>query len=234
MRFLAENMTTLASGVAVLLAAGMAYRVRLPWLVTSYLVAQCLFAFLGWVALCRPEMYHSKAYLVMFTVLFFPLQLLTLSIGCDFRVEWRTALGLIVSTAMAVIFGSLRLYSAIAARGGDVDMDRVRMCLGWGATMICGGFLTVLALSDPLSTEMRYAVRSLAVFWLTLGAWMWAYANSQSQKWDKANVFVTPMIALVCFAWMCWSLRGPHAELATQQAQDEFAVSELEHLEASL
>jgi hypothetical protein len=198
-----RHFVTFLSLIAVVAATGVAVHRRLPWPVLAYLSAQSVFALVGWWVLQRSEV-TTRTYLLFFAT-FGAVLCAALLLSLSWPMSFWTGMPLILSLAAAVTFAAARIYRPMPSQ--------LSLSLVHGAILLFCGILTLLALSEKLSPELRYVAADLGVFWIVLGGFAWCHVVNPQVH---ANDFFPPMLAIAMFGWLAFQLWGMQGELSHQ------------------
>lgn len=190
----------LISFLAVASAAALSIRHQMPWPLTAYLVSQSLFALSGWWVLQIKTVRHRE-YLFFFVsyiaVLFFAV---VITVGLSIVSFYAAILPLVTGAFLVAVKWRLHVHPKYEHQS-------------WIAVaMIWCGILTLCALVDDYGPDLRPAIAACGAFWALSGSWGLAYA-ARNGAWEKQDVFVSPMLAIVCFGWLTWMWLGGQREL---------------------
>ena len=218
-----RHLTTLASVIALIAATGMSMRYygrQLPWLVTAYLAAQCLFTLIAWWGIQRDSL-DSVSYMRFFGVVFALVLVFAISFAVKIAFIHPRVLGI------WLLLGSLFQSSAFAAivslelaKTYRVVPAQLQMAVFQGFVLCFCGAVTLIALATNLHPEMRFAVTALGLFWTALGllAFCWALGIGRNRgMWLHLNNFLPAMMAVVAFGWLAFQLSNLQAEGSRQE-----------------
>lgn len=214
---------TFFSVVALLWCAAMIFRLpvrELPWVIPCYVVAQSLFALIGFWGLQRNAT-DSGWYWAMFLPAFGFVLLMAVLVAVKLVCAYPVGLGLIV------LFGSL--FSAVAACAvtyyqllkmfhTSVPVGSAVLCIQAGILCFCGS-ATLLTLAEPTSPALHSAAFALSLFWLATGSLLFAYLLGIQRTfgaWAELNLWLPPFLAILCFGWLAFSLWNLQGEVSRQ------------------
>lgn len=223
---------TFVSVIALVWAASAVLRCdRLPWLVPTYVIAQCLFALIGFLGLQRSVL-ESRGYLWFFGVAFGAVLLSAIAFTgwVAHRHDLHLGVWLVVggvlhaSAAGAIVYSEL--LKAYSAMHRPVP-DQFSMAVFQGAVLVFCGSVTLISLALQMSPELRVVTLALGSFWLATGILMGAFALGLTRNvrpWLMLNNWLPAMLALVAFAWMAFQLSKLQREVAHEALPEVMAV----------
>ena len=221
-----RHLPTLASIIAVLLAAGCVFRVpgrAIPWTVPAYLVAQFFFAVIAWWGLQKTDI--GGSYLTYYAWSFG--SVLLLAIAVTIRMALIHPRGL----ALFLIFGAAAQSAAVAGviywelskeYGGHVP-NFCQIAVFQAAIMAFCGAVTLTVTAAKVESELWAVAMALGFFWSSIAFLSWGYALGITRSrgiWIHLNNFLPAFLAIVAFAWLAFQLSGLQGE-AAKQAVDQ-------------
>ena len=232
-----KHFLTFLSILALMGAAAASLRFAgksLPWTVPAYLMAQCLFALIGWWGLQRASL-ESRGYLLFFGVGFAAVLLLACAFA--FRVTFvfpRLLAGWLLLAALfgAACVSAIAYFEVLKIYGAVKVPPQLLLALFQGGVLWFAGVVTLATLLyAPLATELRLVVVACGLFWTSLGilALGWSVGVMRNrQVWLHLNDFLPAFLAVVAFSWLAIQLFGLQRELSRQpvpQTVSEKAVA---------
>lgn len=220
-----KQLATFFSVIALIWAAAASLRFAgssLPWSVPAYLIAQCLFALVGWWGLQRASL-ESRGYLLFFAVGFAAVLLLACAFA--FRVTFvfpriLAAWLLLAAFFAAACVSSITYFEVLKIYGAVKVPPQLLLALFQGGVLSCAGVVTFSTLLHaPLAPELRFVATAFGAFWITLGilAFGWAVGVTRNrQVWLHLNDFLPAFLAIVAFTWLAIQLSGLQRELSRQ------------------
>lgn len=227
-----RHIPTLASVIAVLLAAGCVFRVpgrAIPWTVPAYLVAQFFFAVIAWWGLQKGE--TSGSYLRYYACAFGVVLLLAIAASVRLAMvhpNWLTNLVCFGAAAQSVAVGAVIYWELLKEYGGHVPAVN-QVAVFQAVIMAFCGAVTLTVTAAKVESEVWASAMALGAFWSVMAFLSWGYALGITRNrgiWIHLNNFLPAFLAIVAFSWLAFTLSGLQSETSRQEVTQHVVVSE--------
>lgn len=207
-----------------------------PWLAVVYLLCLLVFHIVALLSL-QKDTHDSATYAHLYKWS----MLISGAIGAAVAVQFNRVhqtdnalLLLIAGVVLGIAQHGTQVRHLVHAWGGPLHLA-TKMLTVEGAVLLPCGLLALSSLHANLSLA-SVAVRASFGSYMSLRALVdFSFAAGAIRNrafWSGLNGWLPAMPGLVCFSFLCVFIVSRQGETARQHAQDEFAVSEMQHLEA--
>jgi hypothetical protein len=226
-----KHLPTLASLIAVLLAAGCVFRVpgrAIPWSVPAYLVAQFFFAVIAWWGLQKADITgnYLKYYACSFGLVLLLAIVVTLRMAA-IHPNWLAML-LIFGAAGQCISVAVLIYSELMKDYAGHVPAACQVAVFQAAILAFCGAVTLTVTAARVETEIWSVSMALGMFWSVMAFLSWGYALGITRNrgiWIHLNNFLPAFLAVVAFGWLAFHLSGLQSELARQEVHQERVIA---------
>ena len=226
-----RHIPTLASVIAVMLAAGFVFRVpgrAIHWTVPAYLCAQFFFAVVAWWGL-QKSANLSDSYMTFYALAFGAVLVLAIGVSVRMAMTHPTGLALFVlfgAAAQSIAVGSV-IYHQLSEEYGGHMPNAIQIAVFQAVILAFCGAVTLTVTAAKVESELWASAMALGSFWSVLAFLSWGYALGITRNrgiWIHLNNFLPSFLAVAAFAWLAFTLSGLQSEGSRQEVTQKQAV----------